>query len=131
MGVDEQVAAVPPVLEEAIEVALAEPVALGLRHRFPAPVLMALERHGGSAHRPPARRTDGEAEVQIGVAIELEASIEPAHRSERLPANGQAIGLNGIHLPGWRLLELPSIRARDAPRTGDADRRILERGKQR
>ena len=48
-----------------------------------------------------------------------------------LAPDGQAVALDGIHLPGRCIIELAAVAAGDAPRPGETDPGIVEGGEQR
>ena len=122
---------VAPVVEEAVEVPLAEPIALVLGQRGVAAVLVTLDGERFRAHGAPPVVAHGKAEVEIRVAVEAEATVEAADLAERLAADGEAVALDRVDLAGRSVLELACVLARHAPAAGNADRRIVEGGEDR
>src|SRR6188474_1757517 len=99
MRVEQEVGALPPSVQEAVEVALAEPIAFGVGKLRPAPMLVAVQWQGIGSHRRPAGGADREREVEVGVAVVAEASIEAADRAQGLAPDRETVRLDRVDRP--------------------------------
>ena len=118
----QQVASIAPVLQEPVEVPLAEPVALRLGVRASSPGGRGAPAERLGAHRLPAVGAHREGQVQVRVAIEAEAVVEATDLPQGLASDGQAVALDRVDLAGRRLVELAAVVARSRP-TGQPARR--------
>src|SRR5918998_851103 len=98
VGTEQKVTPVTPVLEEPIEVPLAEPITLGVGKGYVPTVNVLDQRQGIGTDRTPSRVADREAEVEVGIAVEAEASVEAAHGAKGLSSNREAVALDSVDL---------------------------------
>src|SRR5687767_6998060 len=103
---EKQVAAVAPMLEEAIEVPAAEPMKLVVGHGRVVTMLVAAQREVGDGDRAPTACPRPEAEVEVRVAVEAEAVVEQTLVAQDLATDGKAVGLDRVDLARRGLLEV-------------------------
>ena len=94
-------------------------------------MLVALDRQAVETDRASRRAplpfvAQDEAPPDVEVAVEPEALVERSALAAVGPPERLAVALDGVDVPGRRVLELAQVRRGDPPAADDSDRRVGE-----
>src|SRR5712692_6861181 len=127
LSADQEIRPLAPAVEEAIEVALRQPVALVGGSPFPKPVFVPYQREAGDGDRSSTTIAQPEAELDVGDAVEAELGVEALHRLGVGAAERHEVALDGVDLGAGILFEfLEGPLAPQPKRAGDDDGWIRE-----
>src|SRR5260370_27396491 len=132
LSADQEIRPLAPTVEEAIEVAFRQPVALVGRSRLPESVFVLCQWQAGDGHRSATTIAQTEAELDVGDTVEAELRVEALHRLGVGAAERHAVALDGVDLGARILFELlDGAFAPQPKRAGDDDSWISEGIEQR
>src|SRR5216684_4962908 len=132
LSADQEISPLAPAVEEAIEVALRQTVALVGRRRLPEPVLVPHQRKTSDGHRSSPTIAQPEAELDVGDAVEAELGVEALHSVGVGAAESHAVALDGVDVGPGIVFELfHGAFAPQPKRAGDDDGWIRECFEQR
>src|SRR6266853_4788758 len=129
---DHEVGPIPPSIQEPVQVAARQPVALSRLGRLPHAVLMLHQRQVRHDNGAAPAVAQAKAELDVRDAIEAELRIEAAGGQRVHSPERHAVALDRIHVGAGAFLELlERAFGPHAERSGHDHRWIVERGQQR
>src|SRR5579864_1691466 len=106
VAADQEVLAPAPAVEEPVEVAFRQPLALLRLGPLPLAVLVLDDRQVSDHQRPASAVAQAKAELDVGDPVEAELGIEPSDRESLGAPECHAVALDGVDLGSCAFLEL-------------------------